>query len=649
MRYLLTVAFLLALSLSLNEDTSAEPEVFMVSVDPPNVDNQEEQTVSFEADCSICNEEELDHFYWRSSIDDVIAEGSDFFDINFEMSSMDFSTGNHEITLQVRDTDGNMSEINDNSTTSLGVTDGHGGGGGSIDVNFDVAPPTLHLGETARFAACTEMQPEPQPCVSDPDPDLSFDWTILWEGEDEWSYLGDTEAFDYNDFEEGTHNVSLIITDNSNEEVSDPGYLEIMVLPPIPIAVIDAAEQITVKEGQTLEISSHCENNNAEVIDCEHSWEIWEYKDGGDLQFRLTGKDIVLNNLTNEDPNEYEIMLRTNDDLGTLSAWVNVIVTVNPPNEIPSAAITISPQSLGGLTPEYYQYTDLTFSSSSSNDPDGEIVAYKWWFNNDLVSEDANWLTSFNETAIYQIKLEVQDDDSVWSTKVSTNFKIVSNSPPSVDFIISSEGLSSTFTSTVSDVEGSVVAFEWFIDDDLISTEANTTWATNQSGSYAVTLRVMDDGGLWSEVTKSFQVEILQQKNYVVTFSSKNIDVGDSFTIDFTGTTGAVAYYEIIVNYPNGSKDTYVAHHTANGYVIDFNRAGTYALDITVFWADGVPQDGLADWYGPTVYVGQEDEPVDNTQPPEVVEPDDSSPLPSISVVVSLVTLSLLAVLRRQR
>ena len=649
MRYLLTFAFLLALSLSLTEDTSAEPEVFMVSIDPPNVDNQEDQTVTFEADCSICNEEELDHFYWRSSIDDVIAEGSDFFDINFEMSSMDFSTGNHEITLQVPDTDGNMSEINDNSTTNLGVTDGHGGGGGSIDVNFDVAPPTLHLGETARFAACTEMQPEPQPCVSDPDPDLSFDWTIQWEGEDGWSYLGDTEAFDYNDFEEGTHNVSLIITDNSNEEVSDPGYLEIMVLPPIPIAVIDAAEQITVKEGQTLEISSHCENNNAEVIDCEHSWEIWEYKDGGDLQFRLTGKDIVLNNLTNEDPNEYEIMLRTNDDLGTLSAWVNVIVTVNPPNEIPSAAITISPQSLGGLTPEYYQYTDLTFSSSSSNDPDGEIVAYKWWFNNDLVSEDANWLTSFNETAIYQIKLEVQDDDSVWSTKVSTNFKIVSNSPPSVDFIISSEGLSSTFTSTVSDVEGSVVAFEWFIDDDLISTEANTTWATNQSGSYAVTLRVMDDGGLWSEVTKSFQVEILQQKNYVATFSSKDIDVGDSFTIDFTGTTGAVDYYEIIVNYPNGSKDTYVAHHTANGYVIDFNRAGTYALDITVFWADGVPQDGLADWYGPTVYVGQEDEPVDNTQPPEVVEPDDSSPLPSISVVVSLVTLSLFAVLRRQR
>ena len=647
MRYLLTFAFLLALTLFLNEDTSAEPEVFMVSIDPVNVDNQQDQPVTFEGDCSICNEEELDHFYWRSSIDGVIEEGSDFTGINFQMSSMDFSAGDHDITLQVRDAEGNMSEINDNSTAYLGVTEGHGGGGGSIDVNFDVTPPSLHLGETARFAACTEMQPEPQPCVSDPDPDLSFDWTIQWEGEEDWSYLGYTEAFDYNNFEEGTHNVRLIITDNSNEEVSDPEYQEIMVLPPIPIAVIDADEQITVKEGQALEVSSHCENNNAEVIDCEHSWEIWEYKDGGDLLFKLTGKNIVLDNLTNEDPNMYEVMLRTSDDQGTLSAWVNVIVTVNPPNEIPSAAITISPQSLGGLTPEYYQYADLTFSSSSSNDPDGVVVAYKWWFNNDLVSEDANWIASFNETGIYQIKLEVQDDDSVWSSKVSTNFKIVSNSPPSVDFVIFSEGLSSTFTSTVSDAEGSVVAFEWFIDDDLISTEANATWETNQSGSYAVTLRVMDDGGLWSEITKSFQVEILQQKNYVATFSSKNIDVGDSFTIDFTGTMGAVDYYEIIVNYPNGSKDTYET--TDDQFTVNFNRAGIYALDITVFWADGVPQDGLADWYGPTVYVGQEDEPVDNTQPPpEVVEPD-SSPLPSISVVVSLVTLSLLSVLRRQR
>jgi hypothetical protein len=109
---------------------------------------------------------------------------------------------------------------------------------------------------------------------------------------------------------------------------------------------------------------------------------------------------------------------------------------------------------------------------------------------------------------------------------------------------------------------------------------------------------------------------------------------------------GSVDYYEIIVNYPNGSKESYET--TDNQFTIDFNRAGTYALDITVFWTDGVPQDGLADWYGPTVYVGQEASYVDNMQPPEVVEPD-SSPLPSISVVVSLVTLSLFAVLRRQR
>ena len=673
MRYILTFAFLLAFSIALIGGVSAEPEVLMVSVDPGNVDNQVDEAVNFEGDCTVCNADELQHFVWRSSVDNVLKEGDNFADINFMKSSTEFSEGNHEITLQVQDNNGNWSEINDNSTAYLGVTEGHGGGGGSIEVNFDVTPPSLHIGETARFAACSEMEPEPQPCVSEPDPDLSFDWTIQWEGDEEWAYLGSTESFNHNSFEEGTHNVRLIITNNDDGEVSDPGYQEIIVLPPIPVAVIDMDEPITVKEGQPLEISSHCENNNAEEIDCEHSWEIWEYKDSGDFLFSLSSRNITLNcdyesgdgskcpsseesiswktdRLTNEDPSEYELMLRTTDGQGTLSAWVSVIVTVNPPNELPSAGITISPQSLGGLTPEYYQYTNLTFSSSSSNDPDGWIVSQKWWFNNEIVSEEVNWVSSFSETTIYQIKLEVQDNDGVWSTNVSTNFKIVENTPPSVDFVVFSEGLLYTFNSTVSDVEGSVVVFEWFMDGVLISTEANTTYLFNQSGSYEITFRAADDGGLWSEdVSQVIEVTvtIAEQKNFVATFSSKNIDVGDDLNIDFSGTKGAVDHYEIVVNNPDGTKDTYET--TEDQFTIDFPVGGIYTLDVTVFWADGIPQDGLADWYGPTVYVGEDAETgsTDNTPIPE--DALDDNPLPSVSLLVTLVVMSLLAASRRQR
>ena len=286
MRYLLTFALLLALSFTLSDDTSAEPVVFMAAVSPSTIDNQVEEPVNFEGDCDVCNEEQLEYFYWNSSVDSVLMEGSSFSDINFQVSSTTFSTGNHSITLQVKG-NGSWSNIDEDSTTSLAVTGrDDGGGDGSIDVNFEIFPPSVHLGETATFRACTAMQPEPQPCVGDPGADLDFDWSIQWNKEGNWSTIGYTESFDYNDLEEGTHDVRLIITNNDDGEVSDPGYLEFIVLPPIPIAVIEGPESVTIKEGKSLEINSHCEDNNAEVIDCNHHWELWEYINDGDLLFK---------------------------------------------------------------------------------------------------------------------------------------------------------------------------------------------------------------------------------------------------------------------------------------------------------------------------------------------------------------------------
>jgi len=80
-----------------------------------------------------------------------------------------------------------------------------------------------------------------------------------------------------------------------------------------------------------------------------------------------------------------------------------------------------------------------------------------------------------------------------------------------------------------------------------------------------------------------------------------------------------------------------------------FENEGKYALDITVVWADGVPQDGLADWYGPTVYVGVDDS-IDDSKPEDKIpEPDEESGLPSISLVLVLTVTLLVAVSRRQR
>ena len=650
--------FLFAITIVFLSGVEGEPEVFMVSVNPSDVDNQQEEEITFEGDCNVCNnEEELSYFMWNSSIAGILHEGSDPFELSFVEMSSSFSTGEHNITLQVKDNNGAWSQITANSTTVLNVAGRDGPGSGDITVNFAITPPSIHLGETARFEACTEMQPEPQPCHGDIDPDLDFRWEIQLEGETDWAYLNDQEVFESNNFEVGNHTVRLTITDNSDDsQASDTA--ELVVLPPIPSVAVSGPGQVTIKEGQTLDLTANCYDNENQEINCSFLWEIWEDDPNGDLLFTYDTKEISLTDLNNEVKN-YDVMVKGTDNSGTPSQWAHVFVTVNPPNESPSAIITISPESLGGLTPEYFEGTEMSFQSEDSFDSDGTIVAQKWWFDGAVVSEDSVWVwkPSLDTTGIFQVKLEVQDDDGVWSSIVSTNFKLIDNSDPESSWRVINEDNGTWFL--VSDCndpdeKGFISSYHWsvsFADEILFnSTERNLSFTPSMAGLYTISLQCRDNGGLQSILYEDhITVDDIAPKNFVASFSSKNIQPGDEFSIDFSNTSGAVDYFEIIVNNPNGSKDKYETSELT--YSIIFDDKGTYTLDITVFWADGVPLGGLSDWYGPTVYVGTDGEEQNNGDGDEVdnLLPDDEEGLPSLSFVAIITMTFVVAFTRRQR
>jgi len=642
MRYFLILALALAISAIISSDAAAEPEVYMVDITPDTVDNQQDEEVSFSSDCSVCNGEGMTYFYWNSSIDGVLAQGSD--NQNIMLSSTTFSTGEHTVTFQVRDNNSDWSVESENSQAVLTVSGRDDGGSNSIDVNFAIEPPTIHLGETATFRACSEMYPEPQPCVDDPDAELDFYWEVLWNNEGSWSYIGNLEMFLFNDLQEGTHTVKLSITFG---EDSANVTQQMIVLPPIPQMSIDFTNGDSIKEGEILVINAQCLDNNQEEIECEYYWDIYDNDGNPDLLFRLSGSPISLSNLTNSE-GSYELVFRSkNDDSGIFSQYYQVIVNVLPPNQSPTASIAISPDSLGGLTPQYYQFSSLTFSSSSL-DPDGNLVSFKWYFSNELISEENQFTISFNETGIYQMKLEVQDNDGVWSPQTATNFKIISNTAPSVDFSYSSEDSVYTFNSSASDLEGSISSYEWFINNDSYSSEENITWAANKTGTYTITLEVIDDGGMKSTISKDIVVKIAEMKNFVATFSSKDIDLNENFEMNFSQTTGEFEYIEIKVLYPNGTSVKYTVKDISNNFVLEFNEAGSYPIDVKVIWMDGVDR-GLDDFYGPTVNVGQ-----DGTSSSEQSETEDtmtesSDDLPSVSILVSILLLSIVALSRRQR
>ena len=642
MRYFLILALALAISAISSTDAAAEPEVYMVDISPDTIDNQQDEEVSFSSDCSVCNGEGLTYFYWNSSIDGVLAQGSDSH--NVMLSSTTFSTGEHTVTFQVRDNNSEWSIEGESSQAVLTVSGRDNGGDDGIDVNFGIEPPTLHLGETATFRACSEMYPEPQPCVDDPNADLDFYWEVLWNNEGSWSYIGNSEMFTFNNLQEGTHTVKLSITyegDSANETQ------QMIVLPPIPQMIIDFNDGDSIKEGETLEINAQCFDNNQDEIECDYYWDIYDNDGNPDLLFRLYGSPISLSNLTNSE-GSYELVFRSKDiESGIYSPYSQVIVNVLPPNQSPTASINISPDSLGGLTPQYYQFSSLTFTSSSS-DPDGDLVSFKWYFNNEVISEENQFSLSFNETGIYQMKLEVQDNDGVWSSQTATNFKIIPNTAPSVDFTYSFEGSVYTFNSSASDSEGSISLYEWSINDASYSSDENITWVANKTGTYTITLEVTDDGGMKSAISKDIDVKITEMKNFVATFSSKNIEVGQNFEIDFSQTTGDFDYFEIKVLYPNGTSLKYTVKDKFGNFSLNFDQAGTYPIDVKVIWLDGVDR-GLDDFYGPTVNVGQDNSNSGGESEAEDTLTESSDDLPSLSLFVSVLLISIIAISRRQR
>ena len=643
MRYFLILALALVISALVSSDATAEPEVYMVELAPDTVDNQQEEDVSFNSDCSVCNGEGLTYFYWNSSIDGVLASGSEGH--NVVLSSAEFSTGEHTITFQVRDNNSEWSIESDSSSTILTVSGRDDGGSDTITVNFGIDPPTLHIGETATFRACSEMYPEPQPCVDDPDANLDFNWEVLWNNEGSWSYIGNSEMFTFTDLQQGTHTVKLSITyqgDTANDTQ------QMVVLPPIPQMAIDFTDGDSIKEGEILEINAQCLDNNQDEIECEYYWEVWDNDGNPDLLFTMTGSLISVSNLTNA-MGSYEILFRSQDnEHGIYSSYYQVIVNVLPPNEIPLALISISPESLGGLTPEYYQFSMLTFTSSSV-DSDGNIVSFNWYdSSNVLLSTEAQFSSTFNETGIYQMKLEVEDDSGAWSSKTSTNFKIITNTAPSVDFAYSFDGGMYTFNSSASDLEGFISSYQWSINGMEYSNGENITWTANKTGTYTITLEVTDDGGMKSTISKDIDVKIVEMKNFVALFSSKDIEVGGNFEIDFSQTTGDFDYFEIKVLYPNGTSMKYTVKDNSANFSITFDRAGSYPIDVKVIWIDGVDR-GLDDFYGPTVNVGQEGSSSEGENGAEETSTESSDDLPSLSLLVSVLLLSIIAVSRRQR
>ncbi len=586
MRHDVLVLSLLGLALLVAAGSeAAAPEATILQIDPQEVNRDSGTPINFDGQFSDGDDDQLEFVYWNSSIDDVIHSGSEFSDLSFQRQSGEFSQGNHTITLVVK-AGGEWSANGANATSWLNVT---GPPPRNPDASVSINPPTAHQGEEVSFVGSgTYYDPATSIVV--------YEWYL----DDE--YYGGEMTFSDSGISVGNHTMELIVEDNEGLR-SEPAQEPFQILPPIPLAHLDYIDPSPAKVGEVITFSGHCTGASGDVEECdEYRWDIRSDTDGSTL-FSLYGAIVTVDNLTEGD---YEVWLRIIDGNGTVSSWVSDSLSVGPPNKTPVATITISPDPLpsSAFVPEYYQFVEITFSSGSSSDSDGNLVGWRWWFDGALVSTSPDWVTTFDSPRDGTVKLQVMDDDGVWSGNNSRQFRIVANTAPTAAILLTPAMAVEidalvTLNGSGTDAEGYIAGWEWSLDGVVFATTQNATVSSNITGAHAVMLTVTDDGGLQANASASFTVkelDIIAEKYFDVSVSPLNAAIGEDITIDLTGTTGPVEEFEINI-------DGDITTTQDRTVTISFDAKGTYNLDITVWWSDGTSFDQNRDFYTTTVTV----------------------------------------------
>jgi parallel beta-helix repeat protein len=169
----------------------------------------------------------------------------------------------------------------------------------------------------------------------------------------------------------------------------------------------------------------------------------------------------------------------------------------------------------------------VTFNGSSSYDPDGSIIFYRWNFG-DGSSEilDKTPVHTYSDPGTFRVTLTVVDNDgrsAMANTTVVVSGVIYKNNPPVARFFTSPSPAKSnqliTFDAGQSnDTDGRVVGYRWDFDGDGVF---DTNWTSSplmthsyaRQGSYLVRLEVKDNANATGVFSSGLTVQPVQKKS----------------------------------------------------------------------------------------------------------------------------------------
>jgi len=171
-------------------------------------------------------------------------------------------------------------------------------------------------------------------------------------------------------------------------------------------------------------------------------------------------------------------------------------------------------EALSNMPPEAFFEQEPVASNTpiqlidQSNDPDGEIVKWRWDFNDGTTADVPNPTHVFDEPGPHQVTLEVTDDKGA-TARITRTIEVLPSPPIAcIDAPLEAPvGAEIPFLDCSSDPDGDIVTWNWIFGEGSESAETNPVHMFNEPGMYTVELRVIDDQDL-SDTTEH-QIRIL--------------------------------------------------------------------------------------------------------------------------------------------
>lgn len=296
---------------------------------------------------------------------------------------------------------------------------------------------------------------------------------------------------------------------------------------------------------------------------------LWEFGDGG--------TSTIANPIhTYTVDGEFTPTLTVTDNDGATATATTATITIDP-NQLPVAVANGTPDKANLKAPLV-----VDFSSAGSGDTDGTIMGYVWDFGDGSpTSTEENPTRTYTAQGVYTATLTVTDDKGGVDSADVTVTVNPDNVPPSVAISATPAFGKSpntvTFSSTVSDSDGTIASLHWnFGDGSATSTSPNPVH-TYGVGVFIATLTVTDDDG--ATVTRSVEIRSLPNIAPQAAASGTPTSGRSPLTVQFNS-AGSIDFDGTIAGYRwsfgDGSPDS-TSPNPSHTYA-----AGTWTATLTV-------------------------------------------------------------------